>query len=253
MDGFPENSRSLEPNLKPRPDLPSTGTQIHDTRYGRLIENGPAHLMADHATRFVLDHVTVHHGDLVAEPGCGTGVISLFAALAGASRVIGTDIDPIAVSTAHRNACLNNLPTVNVIRASLLLPLAPLLDLVVALLPHKPAPMPFNHRYYGGIDGTDLLLAVIDQSAERLRRGGRLVLYVNSIANPDRVLRAFTTHFDVRLLSEKRRDFTREEFDGLTPGMFRHLEMQKAQGQADFRRDDMGLFFLARLYEGTKR
>jgi methylase of polypeptide subunit release factors len=218
-----------------------------------LLEEGPAALLADHATWFIVERLTVRPGDRVAEPGCGTGVISLCAALAGAASVVGTDIAPDALAAARRNAELNGLGTTRFVLGSLLEPVPPPLDLVVALLPHKPAPRAFNPRYYGGLDGTDLLLACIHQAAERLVADGRLVLYVNSIANPRRVEREFSRDFAVRLLGEKRRYFTREEFDGLTPGMFAHLEAQKARGEADYAGDDRGLFFMARLYEGCRR
>jgi methylase of polypeptide subunit release factors len=202
---------------------------------------------------FVLEHLTVRRGERVAEPGCGTGVLSLYAALAGAASVVGTDVDPEALLAARQNAALNGITNVSFVRGSLLEPLEAGLDLVVALLPHKPAPRAFNHRYYGGPDGTDLLIAAIGQSADRLVAGGRLLLYVNSIANPRRVEHEFAQHFDVGLLGEKRRDFTREEFDGLTPGLFAHLEAQRARGEADYWQDAQGLFFMARLYEGRRR
>ncbi|MEW6741530.1 MAG: 50S ribosomal protein L11 methyltransferase [Planctomycetota bacterium] len=225
----------------------------HVTRYGRIVEQGPTAILADHATSFMLQHLVVQRGDRVAEPGCGTGILSLFAALAGALNVVGTDVDPEAVTAASRNAVLNRIANALFVRGHLLEPVTTGLDLVVALLPHKPAPRPFNPRYYGGTDGTDLLLEAIRQSAERLTGGGRLVLYVNSIANPLRVARELERSFDVRLLGEKRRYFTREEFDRLTPGMFAHLEAQAARGEADFRSDDKGLYFMARIYEGARR
>lgn len=228
-------------------------TRSHATRCGRIVEQGPAALLADHATMFVLEHLTVRRGDRVAEPGCGTGVLSLYAALAGAHWVVGTDVDPDALAAARQNAVLNGIANVSFVPGSLLEPVPAGLDLVVALLPHKPAPRPFNQRYYGGPDGTDLLLAVIRQSAERLNAGGRLVLYVNSIANPERVAREFARDFEVRLLAEKRRHFTREEWDGLTPGMFAHLEARRACGEADFGQDEQGLYFMARLHEGIRR
>jgi methylase of polypeptide subunit release factors len=177
----------------------------------------------------------------------------LYAALAGARSVVGTDADPDALAAARQNAVLNGIANVSFIQGNLLEPVTAGLDLVVANLPHKPAPRPFDHRYYGGPDGTDLLLAVIGQAAQRLVAGGRLVLYVNSIANPQRVAREFARDFDVRLLGEKRRYFTREEFDGLTPGMFAHLEARKACGEADFQHDEQGLYFMARIHEGIRR
>jgi len=225
----------------------------HVTPCGTIEEQGPPALLADHATEFTLRHLSVEPGSQVAEPGCGTGVLSLYAALAGAARVTGTDVDPAALEAARLNAQRNRLANVRFIQGSLLEPVPSGLELVVALLPHKPAPRAFNHRYYGGLDGTDLLLATIRQSAERLIAGGRLVLYVNSIANPARVRAAFERGFEVRLLGEKRRHFTQTEFDGLTPGMFAHLVRQRDLGQAEFESDEEGLYFMARIYEGRRR
>lgn len=176
--------------------------RLHTTPYGIIEEQGPAALLADHATEFTLRHLSVEPGSQVAEPGCGTGVLSLCAALAGAALVTGTDVDPEALDAARLNAQRNRLANARFLCGSLLEPVAAGLHLVIALLPHKPAPRAVNLRYYGGVDGTDLLLATIRQSAERLVPGGRLLLYVNSIANPARVQDEFGRCFDVRVLGE---------------------------------------------------
>jgi len=225
----------------------------HHTPHGMIVEYGPEPLLADHATHFTLDHLRVEPGSTVAEPGCGTGLMSMFAALAGAARVVGTDTDPESVRVARVNVRANSLACVEIREGSLLDPVEGPLDLVVALLPHKPGPRPFNPRYDGGRDGTRWLSQTIDQSAARLREGGRLVLYVNSIAHPAKVLKQFRRSFQVELLGEKKRHFTREEFEALTPGMSDYLWAQRDRGQAEFETDDEGHFFWARLYEGTRR
>jgi precorrin-6B methylase 2 len=224
----------------------------HPTPFGTIVERGPEALLADHATRFTLDHLAVVPGSLVAEPGCGSAVMSLYAAMAGARRVVGTDTDREAVRVARSNAEANGLESVEIREGSLLEPVEKPLDLVIALLPHKPGPVPFNPRYDGGRDGTRWLARVIDQSATRLNEGGRLVLYLNSIANPSKVLERFGEGFEVSLLGEKKRYFTREEFDHLAPGMCDHLWAQRAKGEAEFHEDGEGLFFWARLYEGFR-
>ena len=226
---------------------------LHKTPFGTLREQGPQSLLADHATTFLLRNMRVTPGSRVAEPGCGTGVLSLFAARAGARAVIGTDIDPVAIAAARANAQLNDLPQAQFEEGNLLNSVDGGLDLVVALLPHKPAPCPFNPRYYGGTDGTDLLLTVINQARERLLPGGRLILYHNSIANPPRVAQALENGFEVTLLAEKKRYFTREEFDALTPGMFAYLERQATKGEAVYNSDAKGLYFMARIFEGRRR
>lgn len=60
---------------------------------------------ADIAAHLV--HTAALQGDieeqLVIDLGCGTGILALGAALRGASRVVGLDADPAALSTARRN------------------------------------------------------------------------------------------------------------------------------------------------------
>jgi len=48
-------------------------------------------------------------GCSVLDYGCGSGVLSICAALLGAARVVGVDIDPQAVSTAQANAARNGV------------------------------------------------------------------------------------------------------------------------------------------------
>jgi methylase of polypeptide subunit release factors len=223
------------------------------TPAGEIVEYGPEGILSDHATRFMLEHVTVPPGARVAEVGCGTGVLSIYAALAGAADVTGTDIDDEALGAARLNGLANNVPRVRFLRGNLLEPVPGPLDMVLALLPHKPAPQSFNQRYYGGEDGTDLLLPAVAQAAQRLVPEGTLYLYLNSIAHERRVMDLFVGLFDLSMVAEKKRYFTSEEFDGLVPGMFEHLKRLRARGLSSFSEDEKGLFFMARIYAGRKR
>jgi len=51
----------------------------------------------------------VHSPALVVDLGTGSGILALAAKLLGAKNVIGIDNDPIAISTAKRNARLNRI------------------------------------------------------------------------------------------------------------------------------------------------
>jgi len=48
-------------------------------------------------------------GKIVIDIGCGSGILSIAAALMGAKRVIGIDIDPIALEHSKQNAALNQV------------------------------------------------------------------------------------------------------------------------------------------------
>lgn len=223
------------------------------TPVGEIVEYGPPALLSDHATRFMIDHLEIPRSACVAEVGCGTGVLSVYAARSGAMEVTGTDIDDVALAAARLNGRTNGAPHIRFLKGSLLEPVSGPLDMILALLPHKPAPQAFDHRYYGGEDGTDLLLPTISQAAKHLLSGGVLYLYLNSIANEIKVMGLFLRLFHVSLAAEKKRYFTREEFDSLVPGMFEHLEGLKRKGVSDFSEDGEGLFFMARVYRGVRR
>lgn len=49
------------------------------------------------------------HSDVVLDVGCGSGILSIAAALLGANRVLGVEIDPVAVSVSKDNVALNKL------------------------------------------------------------------------------------------------------------------------------------------------
>jgi predicted nicotinamide N-methyase len=59
--------------------------------------------------RLVLDRPDLVRGQRVLDLGCGGGVVALAAARAGAARVEGNDIDPLALATLAINAETNGL------------------------------------------------------------------------------------------------------------------------------------------------
>lgn len=58
----------------------------------------------------------VKKGDSVIDIGCGTGILSIVAALLGADSVIGVDLDPVAVKVAKDNLVLNQVEDIIEIR-----------------------------------------------------------------------------------------------------------------------------------------
>ena len=64
-----------------------------------------------HTTRMCLELLEKHikPGDVVADLGCGSGILSIAASLMGAESTYAIDIDPIAARVAAENAELNNV------------------------------------------------------------------------------------------------------------------------------------------------
>ena len=60
-------------------------------------------------TKFFAKEIKINKGDEFLEVGCGTGIISIFAALKGAKRVIAIDINPSAVKNTKENIKLHKL------------------------------------------------------------------------------------------------------------------------------------------------
>jgi predicted nicotinamide N-methyase len=59
--------------------------------------------------RAVLDRPALVRGRRVVSFGCGGGIEAIAAAKAGASHVLASDLDPLAVELAHHNAALNGV------------------------------------------------------------------------------------------------------------------------------------------------
>ncbi|MEB2845445.1 methyltransferase [Rhizobiales bacterium RZME27] len=59
--------------------------------------------------RYLLDQPEVMRGRRVLDLGCGSGVVGIAAAKAGAARVTASDIDAIALAATRLNASLNDV------------------------------------------------------------------------------------------------------------------------------------------------
>ena len=95
----------------------------------------------------------------VVDLGTGSGVLSMAAALSGARRVLGVDVDPDAITSAESSARLNTLPdTITFTVADFRTDPPPSADLVLANLT-------------GG-----MLVAAAAAIASLVRPGGRLIL-----------------------------------------------------------------------------
>jgi len=69
--------------------------------------------------RYLLDHRDEVAGRVVLDVAAGSGLVAIAAALAGAARVVASDIDPLAVAAIGLNAAANGV-RVTVARGDLL-------------------------------------------------------------------------------------------------------------------------------------
>ena len=76
----------------------------------------PAH--ADRGTLAMLSCARLEPGMRVMDLGCGCGLVGILAAqVCGEANVILSDIDPVAVAVARRNAARNGVPGVEVVES----------------------------------------------------------------------------------------------------------------------------------------
>ena len=98
---------------------PSPSTRGADSFPSRLIvPAGAAFGTGDHATTAMslrlLEEVTRRKKpQFVVDLGTGSGILALAASCLGAGRIVGVDIDRIAIATAETNARLNEIKNVN--------------------------------------------------------------------------------------------------------------------------------------------
>ena len=123
-------------------------------------------------------------GTRVIDVGCGSGILSIAAALLGCRYVLGTEIDSNAVQIARENVDLNGVASnVKVIEADLLNGVNYKADIIVANLMHdlviKLAHEAFKRLDAGGVFiSSGILLEKRDQVAEAVRAAGFEILEI---------------------------------------------------------------------------
>ncbi len=80
--------------------------------------------------RYILDHPDVVAGRRVLDLGCGSGVVAIAAAKAGAAQVLAVDIDAHAIAATRINAAANGV-TIEAMAADILDGAPPVVDLIL--------------------------------------------------------------------------------------------------------------------------
>lgn len=176
-----------------------------------------AGLCADHASESLARALLplIEPGAAVWDIGCGTGLLSVVPALAGARPVFGTELDPAMLVLARRTVQEAGVE-VELLQGSLLepIPADARTSIVVANLPHKPVPRSIGLKQAGGADGADVHVGFVDQAERGLDAGTRIVFFLHSLPHR-RLLMRYADAFDLELLRWKRRFFQPGEYGEL--------------------------------------
>lgn len=145
-------------------------------------------------------------GKSVAEVGCGSGILSLAAARAGAERVIALDINPNAAYAATINGRDNGLPQVRGIASNLMSGLAakPMFDVIITSPPSFPGePRDLADRAWHAGPGYRDIAALFDQARQRLLPGGVVYCLLSSDSDLGRLGELIhRAHFSAHLIDK---------------------------------------------------
>jgi ribosomal protein L11 methyltransferase len=139
-----------------------------------VLDPGQAFGTGDHATtRMMLEQMEAAglQDLVVADVGCGSGILSIAAVLLGAGRVAAVDIEPISVAVAKENMAMNRVEFVAVAGEGIAA-----LDVL-----QEGAPPYYDVVLSNIISAT--LIAIAHQVAARVRPGGRWI--VSGIIHPN--------------------------------------------------------------------
>jgi methylase of polypeptide subunit release factors len=146
-------------------------------------------------------------GRRVAEVGCGSGILSLAAARAGADSVIALDINPNAAYAATINGRDNGLPQVRGVCSNLMSALAPepIFDVIITSPPSFPGePRDLADRAWHAGPGYRDIAALFDQARQRLAPGGVVYLLLSSDSDLGRLGELIhRAHFSAHLVGKQ--------------------------------------------------
>lgn len=141
----------------------------------------------DEGTSLLLDNLEVLKGQKVWDVGCGYGVIGIYSALQGASKVLMTDINMLAILYTEKNIHRNNLKNLvyaepgDCFSPSTFENHPPPYDLIVS----NPA---FHQEHKVNTSMAD---NIIKTAPEILSSNGKLILVANRFLNYDRSMKQY--------------------------------------------------------------
>lgn len=194
------------PSSSPETNAPRTEERRYEFR-GRpvTLELWPDRVFVPTTTsEEILKVMEVLPGETVIDFGCGSGLFGVAAALGGAGKVIGTDINPEAAALATRNAARNGVEKVaRFLQGNLWEPLQGVVaDRIVDDVSGVPEELARVSGWFpgetpaGGPDGTGPTLRMLEGVREHLKPGGILYLPMLSLSHRPRMIEAARKIFE---------------------------------------------------------
>jgi len=158
-------------------------------------------------TLLLAENIEIHSGDKVLEIGCGTGYVSITAALAGA-EVEGVDINPDAVELSTKNAMLNGV-SARFFLSDIFEDVSGSYDVIMFNPPYLPSEDfegdTFDKCWDGGNDGREATDRFLDGVCEHLNPDGRIYLLQSSLSGHETTIsRLGGMGMSVEVVAEKR-------------------------------------------------
>jgi release factor glutamine methyltransferase len=157
-------------------------------------------------TYLLLESIDVEKDEEVLEIGCGTGIISIHCAMAGAI-VTAVDIKEEAVQCTRGNAERNSVP-VNVYRSDLFSAITGQFDIIIFNPPYLPVDKDTYESisWAGGADGVEVLQRFLRSVLLFLKKTGRIFIVVSSLMNQD-TLKELLVPFKVDFIAKRKMFF----------------------------------------------
>lgn len=140
-------------------------------------------------------------GERLLEMGCGTGIVSIHCALAGAV-VTAVDIDKKAIECTERNAKCNNVQ-IDAVHSDLFSSIKGRFDTIIFNPPYIPAndDADGSIAWNGGECGTAVLARFLREVSGFLSERGRIIVVVSSLMNENE-LKKMLSNFAVERIAE---------------------------------------------------
>jgi len=174
----------------------------------------PGVFVPSSTSKVLAEALRVEPGDIVADAGCGCGVLSLVAAKLGAAKVIGTDFSAAAIACSTANAARLGLSDVAEFRTGhLLRPLgdtrANVVIADVSGIPDVIAQVTgwFPDGKGGGRTGAELPVEMLGEVANYLVPGGRVYLPTGTIQDDAAILAAAAKVFGTAMEPVAKKEF----------------------------------------------